>query len=121
MTQYIGLDAHSKTCTAVVMDSKGKILKKEVFPTSERELLRFVDSVKRPRVLTFEEMNIAQWLYVLLKDRVDQVQVAHAPLHQRSLPQLLIGAAWLGLKPPSGERLRKTKQILCPLPSLSSF
>ena len=38
MTQYIGLDAHSKTCTAVVMDSKGKILKKEVFPTSEREL-----------------------------------------------------------------------------------
>ena len=79
MTQYIGLDAHSKTCTAVVMDSKGKILKKEVFPTSERELLRFVDSVKRPRFLTFEEMNIAQWLYVLLKDRVDQVQVAHAP------------------------------------------
>jgi transposase len=78
-TQYIGLDAHSKTCTGVVMDSKGKILKKEVFPTSERELLRFVDSVKRPRVLTFEEMNIAQWLYVLLKDRVDQVQVAHAP------------------------------------------
>ena len=79
MTQYIGLDAHSKTCTAVVMDAKGKILKKEVFPTSERELLRFVDSVKKPRVLTFEEMNIAQWLYVLLKDRVDQVQVAHAP------------------------------------------
>ena len=26
MTQYIGLDAHSKTCIAVVMDSKGKIL-----------------------------------------------------------------------------------------------
>jgi hypothetical protein len=79
MTQYIGLDAHSKTCTAVVMDAKGKILKKEVFPTSERERLRFVNSVKRPRVLTFEEMNIAQWLYVLLRDRVDQVQVAHAP------------------------------------------
>jgi transposase len=65
-------------CTAVVMDSKEKIPKKEVFATSEREFLRFVDSVKRPRVLTFEEMNIAQWLYVLLKDRVDQVQVAHA-------------------------------------------
>ena len=67
-------------CTAVVMDSKEKILKKEVFATSERELLRFVDSVKRPRVLTFEEMNIAQWLYVLLKDRVDQVQVAQSDL-----------------------------------------
>ena len=61
------------------MDSNGKILKREVFATSERALLRFVDSVKRPRVLTFEEMTITQWFYVLLKDRVDQVQVARAP------------------------------------------
>ncbi len=54
MTQYIGIDAHSKTCTAVVTDSKGNILKKQVFATSERNLLDFVDSVKRPRILAFE-------------------------------------------------------------------
>jgi len=80
MTQYIGIDAHSKTCTAVVTDSKGNILKKQVFATSERNLLDFVDSVKRPRILAFEEMNIAHWLFVLLKDRVDQISVAH-PAH----------------------------------------
>jgi predicted NBD/HSP70 family sugar kinase len=42
MTQYIGIDAHSKTCTAVVTDSKGNILKKQVFATSERNLLDFI-------------------------------------------------------------------------------
>lgn len=78
MTHYIGLDAHSKTCTAVVTDFKGTILKKSVFPTTERDLKSFIDSVKRPRRLAFEEMNIAQWLYVLLKDDVDEIQIAHA-------------------------------------------
>ena len=38
MTHYIGLDAHSKTCTAVVTDAKGNILKKRVFPTTEKNL-----------------------------------------------------------------------------------
>ena len=28
--------------------------------------------------VAFEEMNIAQWLYVLLKDDVDEIQIAHA-------------------------------------------
>jgi transposase len=80
MTHYIGLDAHSKTCTAVVTDAKGGILKKVVFPTTEKELKSFVDSIKGPKVLAFEEMNIAHWLYLLLKDRVDEVQIAH-PAH----------------------------------------
>ena len=78
MTHYIGLDAHSKTCTAVVTDAKGGILKKAVFPTTEKELKSFVDAVKKPKMLAFEEMNIAHWLYLLLKDRVDGIQIAHA-------------------------------------------
>ncbi len=78
MTHYIGLDAHSKTCTAVVTNAKGKILKKSVFATTEKDLKAFVDSVASPKMLAFEEMNIAHWLYVLLKNRVDEVQVAHA-------------------------------------------
>lgn len=77
MTHYIGLDAHSKTCTAVVTDAKGGILKKAVFPTTEKDLKSFVDSVQKPKMLAFEEMNIAHWLYILLKDRVDEIQIAH--------------------------------------------
>jgi len=78
MTNFIGLDAHSKTCTAVVVDSSGKVKDKRSFPTSEKHLLDFIKSVKRPRHLAFEEMNIAQWLFVLLKDQVDDLAIAHA-------------------------------------------
>jgi transposase len=77
MTNYIGLDAHSKTCTAVVVDSSGKIKVKASFPTSEKHLLDFIKGVKRPRHLAFEEMNMAQWLFVLLKDQVDDLAIAH--------------------------------------------
>ncbi len=58
MTQYIGIDAYSKTCTAVVTYSKGNILKKQVFATSERNLLDFVDSVKRPRILAIRPPGV---------------------------------------------------------------
>jgi hypothetical protein len=57
-----------------------EITHRRVFATSERNLLDFVDSVERPRILAFEEMNIAHWFFFLLKDRVDQISVAH-PAH----------------------------------------
>jgi transposase len=79
MTYYIGLDAHSKTCTGVVFDKLGKMISKAHFPTTEKELLGFVNSVPKPKVLAFEELNIAHWLYLLLKDEVDDLQIAHAP------------------------------------------
>jgi transposase len=78
MTHYIGLDAHSKTCTAVVVDPSGKIEKQAQFETSEKKLLEFVRGVGRPRKLAFEEMNLAQWLFLLLGDQVDDLAIAHA-------------------------------------------
>jgi len=78
MPYYIGLDAHSKTCTGVVFDQAGRMISKAHFPTTEKELIRFVDSVPKPKVLAFEELNIAHWLFLLLKERVDDIQIAHA-------------------------------------------
>jgi hypothetical protein len=75
MTHYIGLDAHSKTCTAVVMNSAGKLVSQAKFYTSERNLIDFMKSVKSPRKLAFEEQNLAHWLFVTLKDQVDQLVV----------------------------------------------
>jgi transposase len=80
MTNYIGLDAHSKTCTAVVLNETGKIQATAQFETSEKNLLEFIKSVKRPRELAFEEQCIAQWLYILTKKHVDKLVVAH-PSH----------------------------------------
>ena len=51
MTNYIGLDAHSKTCTAVVMGANGKLISSTRFPTSERNLRDFLKSIKIPRLL----------------------------------------------------------------------
>jgi transposase len=78
MTHYIGLDAHSKTCTAVVINAAGKLVSQAKFDTSERNLIDFVKSFKSPRKLAFEEQNLAHWLFVTLKDQVDQLVVAHA-------------------------------------------
>jgi hypothetical protein len=78
MTHYIGLDAHSKTCTGVVLNHAGKLVASAQFETSERHLLDFVKSVKPPRKLAFEEQNLAHWLFALLGEHVDELVVAHA-------------------------------------------
>lgn len=79
MPNYIGLDAHSKTCTAVVVDGRGKLISQAQFATTEKNLLEFMKGVKQPRKLAFEEMNLSQWLFVLLKDHVDDLAIAHPP------------------------------------------
>jgi len=78
MTHYIGLDAHSNTCTAVVMNSTGELKARATFDTSEKNLLELIKSVERPRFLAFEETNLAQWLYLLTKQEVDDLAIAHA-------------------------------------------
>jgi hypothetical protein len=80
MTNYIGLDAHSKTCTAVVIDGYGKFKQKQQFNTSEKNLLEFIRQIKGPRNLALEEMNLSHWLYVLLKPEVEKLVIAH-PAH----------------------------------------
>lgn len=77
MPSYIGLDAHSKTSTAVVVNDKGEIKKRETFPTTEANLSRFLGTIEGEKVLTFEECHLAQWLYVTLKDQVDRLLVCN--------------------------------------------
>ena len=72
---YIGMDAHSKTCTFAVMNRRGKVVKKASVETTEAELLKLVSSVKGPKALVFEETTVSQWLYVLLKPEVDHLVV----------------------------------------------
>jgi transposase len=71
----IGMDAHSKTCFFVVMNKRGKIMKKQRVKTNEADILTFVRSVKGKKKLAFEEGVISHWLYLLLKDEVDELMV----------------------------------------------
>lgn len=73
--KFIGMDAHSRTCTFVVLGKSGKVLRRAKVQTKENELLGFVRSVKGHKKLTFEEGVMSQWLYLLLKDEVDELVV----------------------------------------------
>ena len=78
MENYIGLDAHSATCTFVNVNNKGEIISQCCVKTTEKNLLGFVRIQKGFKKLTFEESNLSQWLYVLLKTEVDELVVCNA-------------------------------------------
>lgn len=77
MKNYIGLDAHSKTCTFISMDKDGNTLAQGTFKTSERNLISMLKSLESPKSLVAEESNLAQWIYVVTKDHVDELIVCN--------------------------------------------
>jgi transposase len=77
MEYYIGLDAHSRTCTAVVVDEKGEQKLRATFPTTEANLVEFVSKVPGVKHLTFEECTLSQWLYLTLVEHVDHLLVCN--------------------------------------------
>lgn len=84
MQHYIGLDAHSTTCTFVIVNEKGNITESLTVETKESELLRVIGSVKGTKKLAFEVSNISKWLFALLKDEVDEIIVCDpGDLHTR--------------------------------------
>jgi len=84
MRNYIGLDAHSKTCMFVVLDAKGRQTAVQRIKTGESEIVRFVRSVKGKKALTFEESHLSKWLFTVLKDEVDELVVCNpAFVHRR--------------------------------------
>ena len=80
--KFIGMDAHSNTCFFVVMNSRGKIVTKRRVKTEEGTLLEFVRSVKGKKTLAFEEGVLSQWLYILLKDEVEELVVCQPNEHE---------------------------------------
>lgn len=75
MQYYIGLDAHSTTCTFVVVNSKGDTVESVEVETTESELLKVVRSIKGTKKMVLEVSNISKWLFALLKDEVDELIV----------------------------------------------
>jgi transposase len=75
MTRYIGLDAHSSTCTFAVIGESGKRLKHETVETNGKVLVDFVKTVPPTRYLCVEEGTQSQWLYDLLSPHVEEMIV----------------------------------------------
>lgn len=74
----IGIDAHSRHCVFAVMNKKGKLLETKRVPTTEKNILSFVRSIKGQKQVAFEEGIISHFLYVLLKNEVDHIVVCQA-------------------------------------------
>src|SRR6476469_5871846 len=73
MTRYIGLDAHSASCTIAVLGGSGKRLRHERLQTSAELLKSFIKEVPRPRHLCMEEGTLSESLVdklvVVMPDR----------------------------------------------------
>lgn len=88
MDNFIGLDAHSKSCTFVAINKDGEIIKEGKFATNERNLIDLVSRMEGKTSLMFEETNIAQWIYCVLNDKTDKLIVCHpAYLPKKSGPK----------------------------------
>ncbi|MBN2525264.1 MAG: transposase [Deltaproteobacteria bacterium] len=81
---YIGLDGHSKNCFFVVLNSQGKVIRREKTPTSEAQILQFIRQYSGEIHLVMDETTITQWLYVLLNDKVERIVVTQSERHSSS-------------------------------------
>lgn len=76
MDRYIGLDAHSSSCTVAGIGPSGKRLRTQVLETNARVLIDFIRAVPGTRHLYFEEGTHSNWLYEVLLPHVQEIVVA---------------------------------------------
>lgn len=77
MKYYIGLDAHSTSSTFAVVDENGQCVLRETVKTSEQSLVAVINKINGERHMTFEESSISQWLYLHLKDKVENLLICN--------------------------------------------
>jgi hypothetical protein len=76
MARYIGIDAHTASCTVAVVGPSGKHLGCHVVETHANVLVEVIKTIPRPRYLCFEEGTHSSWLYEMLAPHADQTVVA---------------------------------------------
>lgn len=79
---YIGLDAHSSTCTFCVIDKNGIVIDLITIRTNGQLIVNYIRSLKSKKMLTFEECELSSWLYEILSKEVDEIIVCN-PVYNR--------------------------------------
>jgi transposase len=77
MVNYIGMDAHSSSCTFCVIDGKGRELDTTTLPTNGRMIVNYLRSIEGAKKLTFEECELSRWLFGIIKPEVDELIVCN--------------------------------------------
>lgn len=73
--RYIGIDAHTSSCTLAVMGPTGRRLRQWQVETERTALVEAIRSVARPRNVCFEEGTLSDWMYEVLEPLSDELQV----------------------------------------------
>ena len=77
MVKYIGLDAHSSSCTLCVTDAHGREIDSVRLETNGKVLKEYVRSIAGTKKLTFEECELSRWLFGILSPEVDELVVCN--------------------------------------------
>jgi transposase len=72
---FIALDTHCEFCEMVAVSNTGRVMKRDRCETTIPALVSVIEGVRRPRVLTFEEGPLADWLARGLREHVDRLIV----------------------------------------------
>lgn len=79
MDRYIGLDAHTSSCTVAVVGPSGRRLISQVVETNARALVSAIEAIPKSRHLCLEEGALAGWLYEMLAPHVQEIIVTAVP------------------------------------------
>src|SRR5207253_8439466 len=82
--KYVALDLHQASTSISIRDARGRVIRREVVPTSAARILEAIDSAGGTVHVTFEEGTLSQWIYDELVSRVAHVIVCD-PRHNRLL------------------------------------
>lgn len=82
--KYVGLDVHQAMTAVTVRGEGGRVIARSVIETSERSITEFFSAMRGTVHVAFEEGTQAQWLYDLLRPRVDRVIVCDVRGKKRS-------------------------------------
>ena len=80
MERYIGLDAHSQSCTLAVMSPTGRRSKELVVETRAKALRDAIRAIAGTKHLCMEEGELSQWLFETLEPDVDELAVIQPPI-----------------------------------------
>lgn len=72
---FIALDTHCGFCQMAAVNAAGKVIRRERIETTIPKLVEAIESIRKPRVLTFEEGPLAGWLSRSLEEHVEQLIV----------------------------------------------
>jgi transposase len=81
MDRYIGIDAHSESCTVVVMGPSGKRIRQHVVDTQAAVLIDLLKGVAGDKFVCIEEGQLAEWLLEALGPHVKEMVVVQPPEH----------------------------------------